>query len=124
MNKYIGTIIAVLTLIIVFAINGIFHINLSINGLPYYLNFIIILLIFIICLSVQYFHKKLIPFVIFSFLMQNLLISGTDDFIHKLGNVDLFNDASTLITIPIVVVGTVIWGITFDFLRNKYNKQI
>lgn len=123
MNKSIGTILSLSILIIVFAINGFFHINLSINGLPFYINFILILLILILYKYVKYFHNKFIPFIISSFIMQNLLISGLDNLIYSFGNTDAFNDFSFVIIIPASIIGMIIWGIIFDIFRSKKNKH-
>jgi hypothetical protein len=117
--KYIGTLLAVASLVVIFTIDSLFHTNLSINGYPYYINFILLLLILVGYIRFQYLHKKLILFVISTFVLQNLLISGTDDLVHRLVEVDLHNDFSFLITVPIAFIGIVIWGIIFDYLRNK-----
>ena len=127
MNKYkhIGVVLAVVTLATVFAgnvlLNVFFDINIdrSNNGLPYYINLILILLILVGYIRFQYLHKNLILFVISTFVLQNLLISAVVDLSQRNKDYDIFNDFSFLIAMPVAIIGMVAWGITFDFLRNK-----
>jgi hypothetical protein len=122
--KYTGTVLAVITLIVLLTANVLLAefdagFNLCFNGLSCYTNFILLLLIAILYISFPYLHNKFIPFVISAFVLQNLLISGIVDLYSRSEDYDILNDFSYLIAIPVAIIGMTIWGIIFDALRNN-----
>ncbi|GHT58427.1 hypothetical protein FACS18945_4290 [Bacteroidia bacterium] len=126
--KHIGIILAVSTLFVIYVSNALLynfgiHINLSINGLHYCVNFILMLLTVTLYLLFRLHHKKLIFFVISVLILQNLLCSIIVDLYQKSEYYDLLNDFSFLMGFPIAIIGTFIWGLIFDYLRNKKTKN-
>jgi len=125
--KCIGTILAIVILLIVYVCNAfLYHfgvdIDLSVNRLDYSDNFILILLLVTSFLLYQLYRKNLIFFVISTFILQNLLISGLRD-LDRESIGDDFYAHLLIIVFPISTIGIITWGIIFDFLRNKINKN-
>ncbi|NDV64905.1 hypothetical protein D0T60_06580 [Bacteroides sp. 224] len=121
-NKHIGVILAIVTLLLIFMSNVLFNtfgVNLSTNEFPYYVNFILIALLIVSYLLFRFFHYKLIPFIISVLILQNLLISAMVDLVRGSEDYDMSNDFSFLIAVPVAFIGTVVWGIIFDYRRNK-----
>ena len=128
--KHIGIILAVATLFAVFTSNVLFSIFFDIsldrssnNGLPYYINLILIVLLLAVYIWVRYLRKNFILFVISTIVLQNVLISAVVDLSQRDKDYDILNDFSFLIAIPVALIGMIIWGTIFDYLRNKKTEK-
>lgn len=124
MKKYIGVILAITTLLLVFISNALLYmvgvdVNLSINPLPYYINLPLFILVVIFFRSLKKFHERPFYLMLSVFLLQNLFISTMDGLIYRLAGFESHQEGASFLIIPIVLVGVVIWGVLFDKKRNK-----
>jgi len=123
--KHIGIVLAIVVLIITVVFNklqynyGIFIFDLAYNGFPYYINFILTLLMITVFISFRFYQRKIIFFVFSIFILQNLLYSGMVDIYRNSEDYDIFNDFSGLFASFVSTICIITWGIIFDYLRNK-----
>ena len=127
--KHIGIILTIVALFITVVCNklqynyGIFIVDIVYNGFPYYINFILALLMIAVFISFRFYQKKIILFVFSIFILQNLLYSGMVDIYRGSEDYDIFNDFSGLFASLVSTIGIVTWGILFDYLRNKKRNK-